>query len=90
MTDIFAEWKKRRFVVVNEDFINERRSPTEDFLFGTTDAIKHLVVMTDIKFWNEHADELEQWAIDNGCKSMGMTVEINSDQTLTAFMLKWS
>lgn len=77
-TDIFAEWKQQRFIVADAIIIE-----------GLTTA-RHLIVLTDIAFWAERADELAQWCADVGCRTAGMTVELDTDQQLTAFTLKWS
>jgi hypothetical protein len=82
--DIFADWKKSRFIIADDfvakEYLNEQQ------IEGT------IIVLTDFRFWGqEHvADELTQWCIDHGCRTQGATVEINSAQSLTAFMLRWS
>lgn len=75
--DIFADWKKNRFILVDSS------------LFW--DTKKHLIVLTDIKYWAEHADEFAEWCErTQGVFAHGMTVEISDDKTLTHFILKWS
>jgi len=81
--DIFADWKKNRFIIADDfakEYLNERH------VDGT------LIVLTDFKFWGqEHiADQLVQWCIDHNCRTQGATVEIDCAQSLTAFMLRWS
>ena len=82
--DIFADWKKSRFIIADDfvakEYLNEQQ------IEGT------IIVLTDFRFWGqEHvADQLVQWCIDHGCRTQGATVEINSAQSLTAFMLRWS
>ncbi len=81
--DIFADWKKNRFVIADDfakEYLNERQ----------VEGI--LIVLTDFRFWGqEHiADQLVQWCSDNNCKTQGATVTIPSKQLLTAFMLRWS
>jgi hypothetical protein len=74
--DILADWKKNRFVVADSSLIETN---------------KHLIVLTDIKYWAEHADELAEWCKKNkGVVPAGMTVEIEDAKTLTYFILKWS
>ena len=77
-TDIFAEWKKNRFIVADQALI-------EDVYEG-----KHLIVLTDIMYWAERAEELAQWCADVGCRTSGMTVELDTDEQLTAFTLRWA
>jgi hypothetical protein len=75
MTDIFHDWKTNRFVKVAADEYNVR--------------CIHLIVLTDIHFWVEHIEELVAWCSEMGCLHQGMTVEIPTDELLTAFYLKW-
>lgn len=74
--DILADWKRNRFIVADSSL---------------TDTEKHLIILTDIKYWAEHVDELVEWCEKNrGVTTSGMTVEIDNDKTLTHFILKWS
>jgi hypothetical protein len=75
MTDIFAHWKRNRFVIGSE-FVDH--------------ANCILILLTDISFWAEHLEELDQWCSDHLCTVKGMTVEIPNDATLTLFALRWS
>lgn len=75
--DIFEDWKQNRFILVPKDL-----SETSNH---------HLIVLTDIKYWAEHADALVEWCKSNPkTQTQGMTVEISDDKTLTHFILKWS
>jgi hypothetical protein len=47
-------------------------------------------MLSDIGFWSENYEELQQWCQDNGATAAGMTVSIPDEKTLTAFCLKWS
>lgn len=74
--DILADWKGNRFIVADSHL---------------TETDKHLIVLTDIKYWAEHADELKEWCErTTGAYPQGMTVEISDDKTLTHFILRWS
>ena len=74
--DILAEWKKNRFILADKVL---------------TETDNHLIILTDIKYWAEHADELVKWCErTQGAYTQGMTVEISDDKTLTHFILKWS
>jgi hypothetical protein len=74
--DIFEHWKQNRFILVSKDL---------------TETDNHLIVLTDIKYWAEHADALVEWCSRNTkARTQGMTVEILDDKTLTHFILRWS
>jgi hypothetical protein len=77
--DVFADWKNRRFVIAPKHTFNDNNI---DF--------KHLIVLTDIKFWALITDDLTRWCEENNCRSKGMTVEIPSDRELTLFCLRWA
>lgn len=72
--DIFEGWKLSKFVV----------GPVG--MFGCS----HVIVLTDIEYWNNNYDELAIWCDDNNCVQQGMTVDIPTDETLTLFCLKWA
>lgn len=74
--DILADWKKNKFILAPKDL---------------TETDKHLIILTDIKYWAEHAVELKEWCEKTqGARTQGMTVEIFDDKTLTHFILEWS
>ena len=76
--DIFADWKKQRFIVVESAIAHDN-------------ATAHMVVLTDIHFWADHAEELEAWCDSNpGAYQMGMTVAFDSHALLLLFTLRWS
>lgn len=87
--DIFANWKKQRFIVADEDVISDYRSPTEDLFFGAK-KFKYLIVMTDIAYFAENMDEVDKWCEQHDCTISGMTVEVPSDEALMMFTLRWS
>lgn len=72
--DIFDSWKKERFIVAN---IN-------DLYEGT------IVVLSDVRYWTDHYDELEAWCAEYGCKVKGMTVEVPTEDLLLLFNLRWA
>ena len=51
---------------------------------------QNLIVLTDIGYWAENYELLEQWCVEHGCRPQGMTVEIPNEHTLTAFILRWT
>lgn len=75
--DIFADWKNQRFAVAPQ------------YSFSDYNC-KHLIVLTDLKFWVLASDDLDRWCKENNCKTKGMTVEIPSDRELTLFCLRWA
>ena len=76
MTDIFHDWKSNRFVRYAADEFNVR--------------CVHLIVLTDMAFWTNKIDELQEWCYTTGCHQEGMTVEIPTDVLYTAFCLRWA
>jgi hypothetical protein len=74
--DILEDWKRNKFILASHDL---------------TETDNHLIILTDIKYWAEHADELNEWCNRNkGATPQGMTVEISDDKTLTHFILRWT
>lgn len=87
MGDIFAAWKRSRFIVADPELFSFR---TEDFIFGSHTTYKHHVILTDVAFFAEHMDKVDAWCEQNACKANGMTVAIPDDKTLMLFILRWS
>ncbi len=74
--DILKNWKENKFILVDNDL---------------TETDNHLIVLTDIKYWADHVDELAEWCNRNpNARPQGMTIEISDDKTLTHFILRWS
>lgn len=74
-TDIFANWKNKKFVVADYDLISE------------PDIV---VILTDIEFWAQHVDELITWCEQNGGVIKGMTVGFDTNEQLMLFALRWA
>jgi hypothetical protein len=74
MTDIFEEWKNNRFIVVPDSLT------TND---------EHLIILTDIAFWNDNSETLDLWCNENNCKIQGMVVVTGNAVAITAFCLRW-
>ena len=53
-------------------------------------GIPFIVMLSDLWFWNENYDALQDWCKHHRAKVMGMTVEFFDAQALTAFALRWS
>ena len=73
--DIFAEWKKRRFVIAEYELLDEPEI---------------IIILTDISFWAKNADELMSWCEQNGGEVAGMTVTFKNYEQLTMFSLRWA
>lgn len=73
--DIFAEWKKSRFILAHPYLHNEKGQ---------------LVILTDFSYWSEHIEELMEWCQDNGGEVNGSTVLFRNDKEVTTFVLRWS
>jgi len=75
--DIFVDWKKQRFIVIDYDVAKNEQAL--------------MVVLTDIPFWSQHVEQLDQWCVDNpGVQRIGMTVGFDTPEALTLFTLRWS
>jgi len=76
MTDIMHDWKDQRFAFVEESLFPE--------------VPGHIIVLSDIAFWNQHYDELREWCATNGSVVRGMTVDVPNKEVLTLFCLRWN
>jgi hypothetical protein len=76
MTDVMQEFKNKRFAIV------------EAALIDITDN-EHLIILTEIEYWNEHYEELQSWCEGYGAEVRGMTVTCD-ESTLTLFCLRWA
>lgn len=72
--DILADWKRNKFIIAPE-------------IEGISS--KYLVVLTDIPFWADNADNLVEWCRTHSVKTKGMTVELETDEQLVMFELRW-
>ena len=76
MNDLFESWKSAgRFINVAN-------------LYVESDGI--MLVLTDIAYWNEHYDELQDWCAKHGGTLTGMTLELPDEATLILFTLRWA
>ena len=76
-SNIMANWKSSRFVIAS------------DHVLACLDTL-HLIVLTDMQFWSEHAAQLTQWCQTHDAKVAGMTVEIPTEELVNMFVLRWS
>lgn len=73
--DIFADWKRNRFIV------------SENYL--TNKPGEFLIVLTELGFWADNIDHLATWCQMYNCEHQGMTVTVPNKETLSLFYLKW-
>lgn len=76
-TNIMADWQSSRFVIAADYIVADLN-------------VRHLIVLTDMRFWSEHADQLAAWCETHGASVSGLTVEIPTDEILSLFVLRWS
>ena len=48
----------------------------------------NVIILSDIEYWNDNYDALKEWCKEYDADVRGMTVTC-SDQSLTAFCLRW-
>lgn len=53
-------------------------------------GVPAIIILVDLEYWNQHYDELEAWCRDTGARMQGMTVDLPSLASLTAFVLRWT
>lgn len=46
--------------------------------------------LTDIAYWSEHQNELDEWCAKNSCVREGMVVQALDDNGYMLFTLKWA
>lgn len=74
MTDIFHDWKEKRFIVVDKSLLDN-----DDII----------ILLTDMDYWIERTDDIKSWCRDNNCTQSGLTVTVPSEKELLLFCLKW-
>ena len=66
--------------------------PREKFIVVTAAQIDitdgNLIILSDVEYWNDNYEALKEWCRDYDAEVRGMTVTL-SDQSLTAFCLRW-
>jgi hypothetical protein len=48
------------------------------------------IVLTDVGYWIDHLDDLNEWAEKHNCEVKGMTVSVPDEKTKMLFALRWS
>ena len=51
-----------------------------------------MILLSDVSFWGEHADELDIWCESHGdnVRVRGMTVDFETDQYMSLFIMRWA
>ena len=76
MIDVFQSWRENRFIIAAPDLVYDKEP---------------VVILTDINFWADHIDELNDWCHTTpGVKQQGMTLVFDHNPALTLFLLRWS
>ena len=76
MSIVMDNWNQKRFIVTENDY---------------EDSFDHLILLSDIAYWNSRYEDLVAWCRDNRSEVLGMTiVNIPDDDTLTLFILQWA
>jgi hypothetical protein len=73
--DVFADWRDKKFVIA-DSVLNDKSG--------------YLIILTDFGFWATHMQDLENWCKDNDGEIQGMTLNLLTEQSLAAFLLKWT
>lgn len=74
--DILADWKVKRFIVVDPGL-------REGSGLGVS------IVLTDISYWFEQEAELDAWCEQYAARRSGMVIDM-SESALMMFSLRWS
>lgn len=64
-------------------------TPVRERFVIVRNFFSHSVILSDIEYWAEHEQELDQWCGENEARRQGMIVEMSAE-ALTAFALRWS
>jgi hypothetical protein len=72
--DIFHSWKDNRFIVLDHYLL---------------DVPGIVVVLTDIGYWAENLEALQEWCKVNGGQVKGMSVSFDNQEQLMLFALRW-
>lgn len=51
---------------------------------------EQLIILTDVQYWNDNRDALNQWCQSRDASTAGMAVVLGSESTLVEFILRWS
>jgi hypothetical protein len=73
--DVLSDWKNQKFVIADSSL---------------NDNPGYLIILADFGFWVTHMQNLENWCKDNDGKIQGMTLNLPTEQSLAAFLLKWT
>lgn len=73
--DLFAEWQGKKFFIAHKSLY---------------DGDGYLVVLTDLVYWGQYHQDLLDWCDVNGGSVNGSTVLLQTNEEVTAFVLRWA
>ena len=89
-TTVFDELELNKII----DEVTAMRNDFQDAKIIVSDQKNEnyrVVFLSNYVFWATHYEELREWSQQySGIKVRGMTVQIDSEELLTVFLLKWS
>ena len=51
---------------------------------------EQLIILTDVQYWKDNWDALNQWCQSRDASTAGMAVVLSSECALVEFILRWS
>jgi hypothetical protein len=51
---------------------------------------EQLIILTDVQYWKDNWDALNQWCLGRDADTAGMAVVLGSERTLVEFILRWA
>ena len=51
---------------------------------------EQLIILTDVQYWTDNWDALNQWCLSRDADTAGMAVVLGSERTLVEFILRWA
>ena len=51
---------------------------------------EQLIILTDVQYWKDNWDALNQWCLVHDASTAGMAVVLGNERTLVEFILRWS
>jgi len=76
--DVFEPWRGSRFIIA------------PGHLVDVDDPFQYIIILTDIAYWHENWEKLQQWCEEYNSEILGMTVNIPDDKMLVLWTLRWS
>jgi hypothetical protein len=76
MAVIFDNEHRKRLVVVRD--------------INLDSGYQHSVILADFDYWDQHYEDVQEWAEIYHCEVKGTVVSIPDDATLNLFVLRWN